>query len=169
MEDNEKYWNILQQINDWVKYSETKASIILTVHGIIITVIYTNAGSVYEALSNSDTLFYITLAYALLCILSIFYSFRCVNPRLTNKNPKSIIYFGHIAKKFSDFQDYYSQSKTIIANPIEFEKQISEQIHVNSGIAWKKFVNVTWSLRFFIASTTLLILSVLFYLLSNIK
>ena len=74
MEDNEKYWNILQQINDWVKYSETKASIILTVHGIIITVIYTNAGSVYEALSNSDTLFYFTLAYALLCILSIFYN-----------------------------------------------------------------------------------------------
>lgn len=169
MEDNEKYWNILQQINDWVKYSETKASIILTVHGIIITVIYSNAENVYNALNNSQTLFYFTLAFALLCILSIFFAFKCVNPRLKNKNPKSIIYFGHIAKKFTDFQDYYSVSKPIISNQNEFEKQISEQIHVNSSIAWKKFVNVTWSLRFFIASTTLLILSVLYYLLSNLK
>lgn len=169
MEHNEKYWNILQQINDWVKYSETKASIILTVHGIIITVIYSNSENVYDALNNSQILFYFTIPYALLCILSIFFSFKCVNPRLKKKNPKSFIYFGHIAEKFTDFQDYHSKSKLIIEDQDEFEKQISEQIYVNSSIAWKKFVNVTWSLRFFIASTTILILTVFIYLLLNIK
>jgi hypothetical protein len=169
METNEKYWNILQQINDWVKYSETKASIILTVHGIIITVVYSNSKSVFEALNQSNFLFYSTLLYIALSILSIFFSFRCVNPRLKNPNPTSIIYFGHIAKKFPNFKNYYNHSKPIIVDENAFSEQISEQIFINSGIAWKKFVNVSWSLRIFIIGIVVLMVSVLIYLILNIK
>lgn len=161
---NDKYWNILQQNNEWLRYSETKASILLTVYGIIITIIYSNAKEVYEAINESNLLLITSIIFGIVSIISIYFSFKCINPRLKNDNPTSIIYFGHISKKNKNYEDYLQYSKAIINNDDKFCEQVAEQIFVNSGIAWKKFVNVTWSIRLFILSVVMLIVSIAIYL-----
>ncbi|MFW5700775.1 MAG: Pycsar system effector family protein [Cyclobacteriaceae bacterium] len=166
---NDKYWNILQYNNEWLRYSETKASVLLTVYGIIITIIYSNANEVFEAINETSLFLYSSVFYGLTSIISIFFSFMCINPRLKNENPSSIIYFGHIAKKNKNFSDYSQYSKTIIDNDDKFREQIVEQIFATSGIAWKKFVNVTWSIRLFVFSVIILLVSIAIYLSNNIS
>lgn len=169
METTEKYWNILQNNNEWQRFSETKASIILTAYGIIISVIYSNSETILPSLTQSKTVLIIAILFAILSLVSIIFSFRCLNPNLKNENPTSVIYFGHIAKNNKDFKEYYSNSKPIIENDESFLEQISEQIFVNSEIAWKKFRRATWSFRAFLASIIILTTDVLIHLIENLK
>ncbi len=55
----QEYWNILGNINDWIKYSDTKATILLTLYGVIITIVYTNANDTLIGFNSSNwTLFF---------------------------------------------------------------------------------------------------------------
>ena len=167
MDKNQEYWNILNNINDWIKYSDTKATLLLTLYGVIITIIYSNSVDVLEGLKNSNYTLVLSIAGIFFSIASIVNSFLCINPRLKNKNPNSIIYFGHIQSKFSTAKEYFKSSSEIISNDKSYQKEISEQIYTNSKIAWKKFSNVTWAIRFFFASLLITIASTLTYLLPH--
>jgi len=164
METKEKYWNILLYNVEWLRYSETKATVILTVYGVLFTILFTNSTSVFQEIGKSCWLISLSIISGLLSVSSIFFSFRCIDPILKNPNPKSIIYFGHIAEKFKNYSEYFEHSKQIISNNESFIEQISEQIYVNSKIAWKKFTRVTWSLRLFIANLILILIETLFLL-----
>lgn len=161
----QEYWNILGNINDWIKYSDTKATIILTLYGVIITIIYTNATDSLAGISDSNWIICFSILSAITSLLSILFAFLCINPRLKNDNPTSIIYFGHIQKKFKDAKEYAQQSSEVLENSEQHIKELSEQIHTNSNIAWKKFSNVSWSIRFFALSLALMLLSILIYLI----
>lgn len=163
----EKYWNVLQYNVEWLKFSETKASVLLTVYGIIITIIYTNSADVFTAVENNSFIGIMSVIVSILSVISIYFAFKCINPRLKNLNPSSIIYFGHIKEKYNSFEDYFRETEMILENESDFSKQIAEQIHVNSQIAWKKFFNVTWSIRFFILSIIILLVTILKYLISG--
>lgn len=165
MTKSDKYWNILQYNVEWLKFSETKASILLTVYGIIITIIYTNSTDVFEAVKGNTFIGTMSIIVSILSLISIYFAFNCINPRLTNLNPNSIIYFGHIKEKYNSFEDYFKATEGILDNESDFSKQIAEQIHVNSTIAWKKYFNVTWSIRFFIISIIVLLVTILKYLI----
>ncbi len=163
----QEYWNILGSVNDWIKYSDTKATILLTLYGVIITIVYSNSTDVLSGITNSNWTLTFSVLSAICSLISIVFAFLCINPRLKNENPNSIIYFGHIQKKFQNANDYLSSSLEIFENESNYQKELTEQIHTNSGIAWKKFSNVTWSLRFFFGTLVCMILSVLIYLVSN--
>lgn len=165
MNKNQEYWNILNNITDWVKYSDTKATIILTLYGVILTVIYSNSVQVLSALKSSETVFWFTICSSIMGTLSILFSFLCINPRLKNENAKSIIYFGHIQEKFSNAADYFTKSEQILSNEDEYNSELAEQIHVNSNVAWKKFSKVTWSVRFLFGSLVFISLSLVTYLI----
>jgi hypothetical protein len=165
---NEKRWNILQYNIEWLRFSDTKASIILTVYGIIITIVYSNSVDVFQAISSSKFIQIICILSAISSLISIYFAFRCINPTLENKNPNSIIYFGHIADRFSNFDEYHQATKDIINNEERLSTQISEQIYTISKIAWQKYFNVTWSIRLFVLSKVILLIQVLIYLISNL-
>ena len=50
----EEYWKILSNTNDWIKYSDTKATILLTLYGVLLTIVYTNAEETLDALTKSN-------------------------------------------------------------------------------------------------------------------
>jgi hypothetical protein len=164
MDKKQEYWNILNNINEWIRYSDTKAVILLTLYGVIITIIYSNANEVLLALNSSDFIFYLAILSIILSFLSVLFSLLCVNPRLKNKNPNSVIYFGHIQEKFKTPDEYLVKSNEILDEEKDYLKELSEQVFSNSNIAWKKFSNVTWSLRFFASSIFILLGSILIYL-----
>lgn len=163
----QEYWNILGNINDWIKYSDTKATILLTLYGVIITIIYSNSTDVLSGITNSNWTLTFSIIVVIFSLLSIVFAFLCINPQLKNENPNSIIYFGHIQKKFQNANDYLSSSLEIIENENSYQKELAEQIHTNSRIAWKKFSNVTWSLRFFFGTLIFMLFSVLIYLTNS--
>ncbi|MCG8860079.1 Pycsar system effector family protein [Tenacibaculum finnmarkense] len=164
MNKTQEYWNILGNINDWIKYSDTKATILLTLYGVIITIVYSNSSDVLDGLNSSNWTMFFSIISIVFTIISIIFSFLCINPKLNNENPTSIIYFGHIQKKFDNPSDYLVHSKNILSNEENYITELTEQIHSNSKIAWSKFSNITIGIRFFVASLGSLILSILFYL-----
>ena len=162
----EEYWKILNKTTDWIKFSDTKAIVVLTVYGIIITIIYSNSKVVYEYLSNSTFSVILSIIVAILSFLSVLFSFLAINPRLKNTNADSIIFFGHIQEKNKDYSEYYLNSQQILSDENEYRKQIAEQVYVNSKIAWKKFKNVSYSIRCFFFSIVILIVILTEYFLS---
>jgi hypothetical protein len=166
---NERYWQILQLNIDWLRFSETKATLILTVYGVLFTITYTNSSAVFESIKGSSLILLFVLMYAGFALASIVLAFLCVNPTLKNKNPNSIIYFGHISKKFKTVKAYQDYAKVVLNDENSYSDQITEQIVVISKVAWKKYARVTWSLRLFIASLTILLIILLIYLVKSLN
>ena len=167
MNKAEKYWEILLKNIQWIQFSDTKATVIITVYGIIITLVYTNPHEAFNSLKDSNILIFFTILSCILSALSIFFAFKTLNPKLTNDNPKSIIYFGHIQSKFDNYQDYKKYSSSILENEEEYTDQVSEQVYVTSQIAWNKFKHASYSIRFFIASLAVIMIEIGIYLLSQ--
>lgn len=165
---SDRYWEILQVNIEWLRFSETKATLILTVFSIILTLVYTNAQSVFESVQKSSLILGLVFFYGLISLISISLAFWCINPVLKNKNPNSIIYFGHISKKFRNEAQYKEFAQTILDNEDAFHDQITSQIYSISKIAWKKYTFVTWSLRFFIGSIATMLIILFTYLIQNL-
>lgn len=159
----EKLWSILTSTNEWIRFSDTKAGVLLTVYGVILTIVYSNADNVYTAILNNEVLVYLTIVLVLLALVSMIFSFMTLNPKLKNDNPTSTIYFGHIKEKYVDYLDYYNDIDNKLESD-EFDKQIAEQIYVNSKIAWSKFKYVSWAIRLFSISVMLLLVCLVMYL-----
>lgn len=164
---SDRYWQILQLNVEWLRFSETKATLVLTVYGVIFTIAYANSAEVFKSISSSGWLLVLIFIYGGLSLTSIVFAFLCVNPALKNTNPKSIIYFGHIKKDLSETA-YKKRAQTIIDDEDKLTDEITEQIHVISKIAWTKYRSVGWALRFFIGSLIILILSIFSYLVHNL-
>ena len=159
------YWNTLQSVSEWVRFSDTKAGVVITVYCVILTIIYSNAQEVYLAVSSSTLQVVLVIVAGLLSFVSLVNCFLCLNPRLKNDNPTSGLYYGHIAK-LKNHEEYLNLVSGKFGNDSEFEKQITEQIYINSKIAWKKFNNVGWAIRFFFGSIIVLFGSMFIYLFS---
>lgn len=164
---SQRYWDILQLNIEWLRFSETKATLILSVYGIIFTIAYTNSTAVFDSLKASGWIISLVFLYGAASLTSITFAFLCVNPALKNPNASSIIYFGHIYKDLSQ-ADYKTRAQSIIDDEDKLTDQITEQIHVISKIAWIKYRNVGWSLRFFIGSLVLILIAVFSYLIQSL-
>lgn len=157
--ENQK--DILQYNVEWLKFAETKATLIITIQGVLLTIIYTNAKDLYEAVTSSEAQFGLTIISALLFLLTLIFSFLAINPNLKNHLKKSAVYFGTI-KNYSNHAEYHKTLKDL--NEEEMNEMLSEQIYINSHIAWNKFVTVGWSIRFFSSLVLVLFVQILIYI-----
>lgn len=162
----EEQWKILKQTNDWIKFSDTKATIFLTIYSVLITIIYSNAKDVNIALESSTILTVISGISAVSLCISSWYFVKCISPSLKNMNPTSIIYFGHIKEKFANSDEYKAKFDEVFKQPIDYELQLYEQIHTTSSIAWNKYSNVTIGIRWFTFIMVMLLLSIVIYLIN---
>lgn len=153
--------NILQYNVEWLKFAETKATLIVTVQGVLLTIIYTNAKDLYGAVTSSDVQFGLTIISALLFLLTLIFSFLAINPNLKNHLKKSAVYFGTI-KNYSNHAEYHKTLKDIRED--EMNEMLTEQIYINSHLAWNKFVKVGWSIRFFSGLVLVLFVQILIYI-----
>lgn len=161
-EKTENYWNTYKEINEWIRYSDTKAGVLVAVYGVFLTIIYANAEAVYLIISSGYILVFLTILCAIFSCMSIYFSFKCLNPRLKNLNPKSVFYFGHI-KQNKTYRAYLKYSEKIFAKKENTIEQLAEQVFVNSTIAWKKFYNISIAIRFLFSSLATLILILIIY------
>ena len=128
----EEYWKILSNTNDWIKYSDTKPTILLTLYGVLLTIVYTNAKETLDALTKSNWILFFSILSGVCSIVSVLFAFLCINPRLKNENPNSIIYFGHIQSKFNSASDYRNLANEIINDDTKYIEEISEHLDCKS-------------------------------------
>jgi len=49
----EDFWKILQNISEWIRFSDQKGVFVITTYSIILTLIYSNAKEIGEAIGSS--------------------------------------------------------------------------------------------------------------------
>lgn len=145
--DNDKKIEYLKYTLDkqlnWIQKSDTKASIFLSIIGVLITLLMNSKTilllhKTVKYLQNHDvillSLFTITFFISLILIISggllLFFS---INPSLKSpSNQKSHIYFGDIDENgLTDLQNFFQKRANVSADLIN-------QIFVNAKIANKK-------------------------------
>ncbi len=159
----EQYWKILQYNVEFVKFFDTKATIIITTYGLIITFICSTTEVTYAILTQNIVMFSLTVLSAVSALLAIFFAFRCLNPRLIKLNSQTVIFFGHIAnhKSYTEFDE---KMEMILSETELYKKQLSEQIFTNSKVAYGKFRNIAYSMRFSLIALVFLLVELVYYL-----
>lgn len=161
---NEKlefYWHILNKTHDHIKFSDAKAALLLSLYGIIISLYFTQSSTfINEVIKVSSFKMILLIIIGILSLLSIYCAFNAVNPRLKNPTSTSVIYFGDVHKEFKSADEYYQFGNEIFDKPEAVFRDLSDQVYVNSTIAYKKFYNVAWAIRFFVAGLVIFLLLV---------
>lgn len=164
---NEKlefYWYILDKTHDYIKSSDAKAALLLSFYGIILSLFFSQSNEFITQVLEGSGFKIILLLTGFFSLISIYFAFNAINPRLKNPTPRSIIYFGDVHKKFKTAEEYFQFGNEKFVNPEEVFRDLSDQVYVNSTIAYKKFYNLAWAIRFFVAGLVSFILLSMFWI-----
>lgn len=151
----QKLWQTYQVVNEWIRFADTKAAVVIAINGILMGFVVTNLPSLKVVLLGYKWLLIISIFAALSNLLSTYFSIKCLNPTLNVGEPNSLIYYAHIALQFDSYNEYYQETKEVFADEVESTKQIASQVWANSKVAWKKYKAITWSTRFLVLSIIL--------------
>lgn len=121
----------LHMVNEWVRFCDSKAGILLALQGIILTIIFTL--TVIPRLGWNPA-FVLFVVGCVLFGISIVIGLNAVMPILEVGQPTSKIFFGHVAT-YEKSSDYISE----VNKGYDFETDILTQIWANSIVAWRKY------------------------------
>jgi len=159
------YWKILETTLDWIKYSDAKATGILSIFGLIVTVVYSNVEHIKELLMGNMYLGVLSVLSAICSLIAIYYAFSSISPRIVKTNDKSIVFFGSVVRQYPSLDDYRQTANEVLDSKEGLDNELAEQIYINSSIAAKKFKDVTLSIRFFVGGIILLLLEIMAYII----
>lgn len=185
MTTDDKYKN-LDRVNFWVSNCDSKISYLLSLQGIILTIIYTSnyAGRLLVTLSYHLTFnnfgwqsFFRFLeglslyTFMILILLSLYNAYSTLRARLDPKifrEPglvtNSVLFFETIANRsFSDFQA--DQLLKTNGNSTTLDNDIDSQVFINSKICQLKFKHYNMTLKY----CKLAVIAGLIYLIFTIK
>lgn len=165
----ERYWLILQNNIEWLRFAEAKASIILTCYGVLFTIFYTNANDIFKSVEHPGITLVFVILFAISSLTSIVAAFLAVRPRLKNSNPTSILYFRHINKKFDTPAAYKQAAHANLDDEGRYTDHLTEQIHSISKVADSKYVCTGISVWALGVSLALLVLAVITYFINSIQ
>lgn len=186
MTTDDKYKNLDRVIN-WVSNCDNKVSYLLTLQGIILTIIFTSnyATCITDTFSYDFTLvdfgwksilrFFEGLclySFLTLILMSLYNAYLTLRARLDPKiyaenglSTNSVLFFETIAnRKFIDFVTD-QQNTTNTANTNQLDNDIDSQIFINSKICQLKFKHYNLTLKYcgigFIIGLIYLILTII--------
>ncbi|WP_427893590.1 Pycsar system effector family protein [Kribbella sp. GL6] len=139
----EQAWKILDVVTGWVRASEVKATAALAAGGVI-------AGTVYN-LTKDATLSPGDLILVICCVTGVLGSVLCAGmclvPRLwVRQNPQNLIYFNHVAKRYTRYEDYRAVFQSLVIDEARLVDEISAQAWANSKVARRKFLWSGWAI-----------------------
>lgn len=160
-EKYEQYWHILHNSHEMIRFSEVKAGLVISVHGILFSVMLNSSSWIRDLMPGWPVMVFVIIGFFVTAtLMSLYFAFKCFRPRFENKNPTSIIYFGDIVNDFQEYMAYHAFLEKIVENDFEMSVQLAEQIHTNSSIARRKFQAVSKAIKMLFASVFFLILLV---------
>lgn len=153
----EDAYKILDNINTWIVNSDTKASIILGLIGVLFTIIFSNLdfinilikliNKIFDNILFSDIVYLIIMLFSIVLFINGIYNLILVlipKLKINNNNKKSILYFGSICS-FESANEF--KHKVYHTKKAELLDDLLNQVYINSGICTKKFNNYNAGLR----------------------
>lgn len=134
----ETLWRVYDTINEWIRFSDTKAGAVLAVNGVIVATFFTDIGGFKDYLCNHPLLVYPLILGILTELASIYFALCCLSPTLKTNDPTSLIYFAQIAQAFETPQDFEEKATAAFDDGTQSTTQIAQQVWANSHVAWKK-------------------------------
>ena len=158
----ETLWKTYSIINEWIRFSDTKAGAILAANGVIASI-------VLSKLANGKNLLDVHPIFPILLIIGIITTFIsiilciiCLSPTLkVGDKTNSVIFFANIAERFETHCDYEKIAQDVLADEKQAATQIAQQVWANSKVAWKKYKAVAWATYFLELTILIGILSIL--------
>ena len=149
------YWFLIEYNVEHIRHSEIKASIIITVYGIVFGVVYDLAGPFQ--LDNPDNLsmYFIYLLvgiFIILSIISILYCFKTLIPRINKKLQKSVFFFHDIKHHYKSPDIYSKELNKVMLNDNKLRDLLAEQVYINGEIGSVKYSNVAKAINFLMYS-----------------
>jgi hypothetical protein len=166
-EKTENYWKILETNLDWIRYSDAKATGILTIYGLLVTIAFTNLNRIIELVGDSTLYITISSIAGLTSLLAIVYGFKSMSPRIVNEEYNSIIFFGSVVKNHTSMEDFRLHSHEVMNSKVGLDDDLARQIYINAKIAQQKFKDVSNSLRFLMVSMAALLAQIISVILNN--
>jgi len=155
MNNNENYWKILSEINDAIKFAETKGIAIISTSGILTAFLFSKKDLNTEF--NNCSFFVLFILCIAFLFLSILFSLLSVKPNFSIKSKYSFFYFNSIVRAHKNETDFKENIKKALSNENEIQSQLTEQIYTKSKIAKRKFKFINISIYSFIIFLTLLL------------
>lgn len=159
----ENYWRMFDVNLAWIRQSDTKAYTVFTIYGISISLVFSNVDVIATLVEKSQVVQFLALLYLTSSVIAIYFGFRCIQPSLKLKFPTSVIFFGSVSRTFSSPDEYFEKSRYIVRDPESMERELCNQIYINSIIAREKFDDINKSIKAFLVSLLTLIMIVLTY------
>lgn len=168
MTTHDKYKN-LERVNFWVTNCDSKVSYLLTLQGIILTIIFTSSYADRLIVTLSYNLQFADFgwtsffrfiesvslySFILLILISLYNAYLTLRARLDPKIFKepglvtnSVLFFETIANRsFNDFQT--DQRSNTNVNSTKLDNDIDSQVFINSKICQLKFKHYNLTLKF---------------------
>jgi hypothetical protein len=134
-------WSALSEINHWIRFADTKASVILAAGGVV--------GGILLSRPEGDLLTVRGIVWSVATAsvaLSSLFGLLALLPRLRVRRgkPTSLLYFDHVARRFTGKPDDYAVTFAQAADEVEpMRRELAGQILANSIVARRKFRHVT--------------------------
>ena len=164
----ENYWRILYINQEMNRYADAKATAVLSICGILITLAFSNTQVILQSTLNPWLLSAMILMPGALLMMSIYHSFRSIHPRIIPQKNVSYLFFGSIVNDFKDAEHYYRALHDELDTESGIRDDLSHQIYINARLANAKFRDVRWSIQYFAASIVFILLECLAYLIIGV-
>ena len=142
----ETLWKTYNVINEWIRFSDTKAGAILAANGIIASIVLPKLSDHKVFLNNHPTLLILLMMGITTAFISIILSIICLNPTLKiGTKTNSVIFFANIAENFQTHDEYEKNALDVLIDEKHAAAQIAQQVWANSKVALKKYKAVVWA------------------------
>jgi hypothetical protein len=152
MDKDEAAWRILEHVNEWIRFADTKSGASLAGAGLVGAVLAQAAVSEGSSGGSTTAVFLAALAGALAAVSAVVSAFSLM-PRLSVGEPVSLIYFDHVARRFSgDAAGHAKKVDEMLDDPSAVLDELSHQIWANSRVARAKYLSGGIALVLLLAS-----------------
>jgi hypothetical protein len=146
-------WRTFENLNQWVRFSDAKAAVLLAANGAITGALVSFVtGSKTALLQNPWNILWL-LAVVALTLHSACNALGSLMPQLrirrrkkeppSSEESSSLVFFGDIADRFPSAAQFHEAVTEALANPDEGVAEICHQVWANSKVAAVKYRRVT--------------------------
>lgn len=138
-------WKALLLVVDWIKYAEVKAGGSIAAAGVLAGLLY----NLVKSQSHPAPVVAGTAVVAtILTGLTAWFGALVFWPRLRHREePKSPLFFHHIARKHSEPATYVSELAKVTSSSEDLVAEIAQQVYWNSVVAHRKYKWASWAIR----------------------
>ncbi|WP_299116903.1 Pycsar system effector family protein [uncultured Winogradskyella sp.] len=166
-QDPNNYWEQLERLEKLIRASELKAGVLFSFHSLILGLFADRLDTFKDVFVSHTFMIILLVCWLLLVGISIFYCFRCFRPSMDLSYKKNVFFFRDAANMYTNTEDYTEELIRICGSEKELYQKLAEQIHAESKIIDRKFLNVRRSIATFAFSFLVLVIMGMFWGLTS--